>query len=106
VSGGKTSRRKGHDFEREIVNALKDVFPDAKRNLEYQEGQGVDIANTGEFSIQCKVGKSFRIEPALHEAYKKDKIALAVTKKDRQEIIVSMYFEDFKKLLISYMKGK
>ncbi len=106
MSGGKTSRRKGHNFEREIVNALKDVFPDAKRNLEYQEGQGVDIANTGEFSIQCKVGKSFRIEPALHEAYKKDKIALAITKKDRQDIIVSMYFEDFKKLLIAYLNNQ
>lgn len=100
---GKRSRTKGHNFEREIVNALKDVFPEAKRNLEYQEGQGVDIANTGDFSIQCKVGKSFRIEPALQEAYRADKIALAITKKDRSDIIVSLYFEDFKKLLIKYL---
>jgi hypothetical protein len=104
--GGKTSRTKGHSFEREIARALKDVFPEAKRNLEYQEGEGVDIANTGEFSIQCKVGKSFRIEPALKEAVKPNKIALAVTKKDRSDIIVSMYFDDFKKLLKAYLGRK
>lgn len=104
--GGKTSRTKGHNFEREIVKAIKDLFPEAKRNLEYQEGQGVDIANTGEFSIQCKVGKSFRIEPALQEAYRADKIPLAITKKDRSDIIVSMYFEDFRKLLEAYLGRK
>lgn len=104
--GGKTSRTKGHNFEREIVKAIKDLFPEAKRNLEYQEGQGVDIANTGEFSIQCKVGKSFRIEPALQEAFKANKIPLAITKKDRSDIIVSMYFEDFRKLLEAYLGRK
>jgi hypothetical protein len=104
--GGKTSRTKGHNFEREIARSLKDVFPEAKRNLEYQEGEGVDIANTGEFSIQCKVGKSFRIEPALKEAVKPNKIPLAITKKDRSDIIVSMYYEDFRKLLEAYLGRK
>jgi hypothetical protein len=103
---GSRSRNKGHNFEREIVNLIKDVFPEAKRNLEYQEGLGVDIANTDEFAIQCKVGRSFSIEHALAEAYTSEKFALAITKRDRQDIIVSMYFKDFKKLLYAYQQLK
>jgi len=102
---GKTARRKGHNFEREVAILMREFFPDAIRNLEYQEGEGVDIANTGEFSIQCKVGKSFRIEKALAEAVKENKKSVAITKKDRQKIVVSMYWDDFKELLNIYLKG-
>ena len=102
---GKTARRKGHNFEREVAILMREFFPNAIRNLEYQEGEGVDIANTGEFSIQCKIGKSFRVEKALKEAVKPEKLAVAITKKDREKIVVSMYWDDFKKLFSCYLKG-
>lgn len=102
---GKTARRKGHNFEREVAILFREFYPEAIRNLEYQEGEGVDIANTGEFSIQCKVGKSFRIEKALAEAVKENKKSVAITKKDRQKIVVSMYWDDFKEVLNIYLKG-
>jgi hypothetical protein len=106
MSTGKTARRKGHNFEREVANLLKTYFPDAKRQLEYQEGLGYDIANTGELSIQCKVGKSFKIEKALGEAVRPKFIPVAITKRDREDIVVSMYWKDFEFFLISYLDTK
>lgn len=53
--GGKAPRLKGHSWEREVANDLKDAgFTKAKRLLEYQEGVGVDIENAEPFAIQCK----------------------------------------------------
>lgn len=100
-------RIKGHNFERQVVNLFKPFFPECMRQLEYQEGLGVDLKNTGDFHIQCKVGKSFNIEKALKEATtSKDKIPLAITKKDRSDILVTMYFEDFQTLLFHYLKSQ
>ena len=103
---GSSERIKGHNFERQVVNLLKPFFPECMRQLEYQEGLGVDLKNTGEFSIQCKIGKSFNIQKALEEAStSKDKIPLAITKKDRSDILVTMKFEDFQTLLFHYLKS-
>lgn len=104
MSGGKTARTKGHNFEREVANMLKPYYPDAKRQLEYQEGLGYDIQNTGNLSIQCKIGKSFKIEKALKEAIQPKKIAVAITKQDREDIVVSMYWKDFEYFLAEYIK--
>ncbi len=106
MSSKKTARRKGHNFERDVANLLKPYYPDAKRQLEYQEGLGYDIANTGDLSIQCKVGKSFKIEKALAEAVREKHIAVAFTKRDREDIVVSMYWKDFEYFLVSYLDKK
>lgn len=105
MSSGKTSRTKGHNFEREVANLLKTYYPNAKRQLEYQEGLGYDIQNTGDLSVQCKIGKSFKIENALKEAIQPKKIPVAITKQDREEVVVSMYWKDFEYFLVSYLKG-
>ncbi len=106
VKLGKTSRRKGHNFEREIAKLLRQYYPSAKRQLEYQDGVGFDIAETGDLSVQCKVGKSFKIEKALKEAVRDNKIPLAITKKDREDIVVSMYWKDFEFFLVCYLDSK
>ena len=106
MKSGKTARRKGHNFEREVANLLKPYYPDAKRQLEYQEGLGYDIQNTGNLSIQCKVGKSFKIEKALAEAVRDKFIPVAITKRDREDIVVSMYWKDFEYFLVSYLTKK
>jgi len=48
--GGKMSRTKGHSYEREIANRFKDIYPNARRQLEYHEDDchGVDIQDTGD----------------------------------------------------------
>lgn len=106
MKSGKTARRKGHNFEREVAKMLRVYFPNAKRQLEYQEGVGFDIAETGDLSVQCKVGKSFKIEKALKEAVRKDKIPMAITKRDREDIVVSLYWKDFEFFLVSYLDTK
>ena len=103
---GKTSRTKGHNFEREVARMLRAYYPNAKRQLEYQEGVGFDITETGDLSVQCKVGNSFKIEKALKEAVREDKIAVAITKRDREQIVVSMYWKDFEFFLVSYLDTK
>lgn len=102
---GKTSRRKGHNFEREVAIMLRPYYPDAKRQLEYQEGLGYDLQGTGDLSIQCKKGSSFKIEKALEQAVVKNKIPVAITRRDREDIVVSMYWKDFEYFLVSYLKG-
>ena len=106
MTSGKTSRTKGHNFEREVAKLLRQYYPNAKRQLEYQEGVGFDIAETGDLSVQCKVGKSFKIEKALKEAIRPFKIPMAITKKDREDIVVSLYWKDFEFFLISYLDSK
>ena len=106
MKSGKTARRKGHNFEREVAKLLRNYYPNAKRQLEYQEGVGFDIAETGDLSVQCKVGKSFKIEKALKEAERPDKIPMAITKRDREEIVVSLYWKDFEFFLVSYLDTK
>ena len=106
MKSGKTARRKGHNFEREVAKLLRQYYPNAKRQLEYQEGVGFDIAETGDLSVQCKVGKSFKIEKALKEAERPDKIPMAITKRDREEIVVSLYWKDFEFFLVSYLDTK
>lgn len=101
--GGTTSRRKGHNFEREVAIMLRPYYPDAKRQLEYQEGLGYDLQGTGDLSIQCKKGSSFKIEKALEQAVVKDKIPVAITRRDREDIVVSMYWKDFEFFLVSYL---
>lgn len=106
MTTGKTARRKGHNFEREVAKMLRVYFPNAKRQLEYQEGVGFDIADVGDLSVQCKVGKSFKIEKALKEAERSGKIPMAITKRDREDIVVSLYWKDFEYFLVSYLDSK
>lgn len=106
MTSGKTSRTKGHNFEREVAKLLRIYYPNAKRQLEYQEGVGFDIAETGDLSVQCKVGKSFKIEKALKEAERSGKIPVAITKKDRENIVVSLYWKDFEYFLVSYLDSQ
>lgn len=49
-------RTKGLSFERDVANKLKHIFPEVRRQLEFQiqDAKGTDLQNTGEFKIQCK----------------------------------------------------
>lgn len=102
------SRRKGHSWERLVANELKDIgYKNAKRQLEYQEGLGVDIANVFPLRIQCKVGKSYNVEEALEQADRdaqSGEIAVAVCKKDNKKPTATIYWEDFK-VIIELLKS-
>lgn len=105
--GGKSSRTKGHSFERAIAKYLRILFPKAKRNLEYQEGQGVDLEGTGCFKFQLKRRKNYSPMTALFEVPKNDdNIPVLVTKADFKPILVAMYWDDFTKLMEVYEDPK
>jgi len=101
---GKKSRTKGHSFEREIAKDLREIFPGARRQLEYHEDDchGVDIANTGKFKIQCKRFKDFAPIRKIFEVEcdrELGDVPVLVTKADNEETMVVLPFEDFKRLI-------
>lgn len=84
----KLSRTKGHDFEREMAQRFRVVFPRARRQLEYNEMDcnGVDLADTGLYRIQCKRKKKYANPSAIAEIQIKDpsEIPVLVTKADHK----------------------
>jgi hypothetical protein len=101
-------RAKGHAYERQIAIAFRHLFPKALRQLEYQEGLGVDLQGTGNLRIQCKRGRQYaplnRIEEIPEEP---GTIPLLVTQGDRKETLVALRLSDFLELLKnpSHVKG-
>lgn len=97
---GKMSRNKGLGFERTIARAFQIIFPKACRQLEYQEGLGVDIANTGRLRIQCKRFKGYAPLTKIEEAGD-DGIPVLVTKADRKPTLIALRLADFVAILKS-----
>jgi len=97
---GKSSRTKGHSFEREVAQLLRDIFPNAKRKLEYQwqEASGVDLENTGNLKIQCKRSKG-PIPISKIKEIREAGVKVLVSKTDRDAIYATLEFCDFIKLL-------
>ena len=101
MSKGRSARRKGHQFERDIANEFRSVFPDARRAVEDPVvGEGIDITNTGPIAIQCKRFKGPIPMSHLEEVKQRSgRIPLLVSKSDRCRTKVTMYLEDFIKIL-------
>jgi hypothetical protein len=94
------SRTKGHSFEREIANDLKEIFPEARRKLEYSlaDCTGVDLQDTGEFKIQCKRLKG-SVPMSKIKEIKEAGIHLLVAKSDRDKTMAVLYWEDLLNIL-------
>lgn len=94
------NRRRGHQFERDVVNQFKRVFPDAKRKLEYQKDActGVDIENTGQLKIQCKKAKA-SVPINKIEEIKEPGTPCLVSKTDRKPAYITLPLWDFLRLL-------
>lgn len=101
---GKRSRTKGHSFERWCANKFKKFFPNARRHLEYHsaDANGIDLVDTGSFRVQCKRSKnyaSFNMIKQVEIDPIEGGIPLLISKADRCEPMVAMYFDDFLRLL-------
>lgn len=106
---GRRSRRKGHQFEREIAIALRPVFPAARRHLEYQdaEANGVDLVETGNFRFQCKKLKQYAPVTAINEIIcdrMLGDVPVLVTQGDSLPPIAVLHFDDFLTILTRYVK--
>lgn len=103
-SKGRHARTKGHSFEREIAEALRPIFPEVRRHLEYQdaEANGVDLTHTGRLKIQCKRGKKWASISAIEEIeYRPElgEIAVLVTKGDQKPAMAVIPLENFIRIL-------
>ena len=98
---GKSSRTKGHNFERFVARKLRDIGMPARRCRQaWSQDNEPDVA-TPVLSIECKVGKSFSYEAAMRQA--KDRCVdgttpIAVFKRDRQAPVVMIELDDFLEL--------
>ena len=101
---GKLSRTKGLSFERQIAIKLREIFPNARRHLEYQseEANGVDLVNTGAFRIQCKKLKKYApitcIEEVVCDPVMGD-IPVLITAGDNKPAMAVLPLDDFLKLI-------
>jgi hypothetical protein len=103
------ARQKGLNFEREVANDLGHVYPEAKRHLEYQADEaqkGIDISNTGPYAIQCKNLQNYVPIKTIREVQRTaENRPVLVTKGNKMEAVVVMYFSDWVKML-EEIKGR
>jgi len=106
--GGKSARTKGFSFEREIAIAFRKIgFPDARRQLEYQENQckGIDLADTGRYKVQCKKLKAYASVNTIREIqiteFDRDAgdVPVLITAGDRQEPMACLPLKNFLELV-------
>lgn len=103
------SRRKGHQFERDLAIQLRPIFPKARRHLEYQdaEANGTDLVETGRFKFQCKKLKTYASVNTIDEV-KCDRrlgdIPVLVTAADFKPAMAVLHLEDLIELLRYFPK--
>lgn len=97
----KKERDKGGRYEREIANALKRIFPNARRKVTNHAGveNGVDLAETGNLYIQTKKWKRYPPATKINEIQPDDGIHVFVAGADYKPDLVVLYFEDFLHIL-------
>ena len=96
--GGASSRTKGHNFERWWARQMRPHFPDARRGLQYRDGNEAPDVIAGPFLFECKRGKKTNPKAALKQATECQKAKgfypIAVTKDDFEEPIVESVVEE------------
>jgi len=107
LNNGKRNRRKGHQFERDIAIQLREIgYPNAKRHLEYQEGEanGIDISGVPGFAIQCKNKQKYVSVNTIKEIQVEGfDIPIVISKAKREEPMAIMRWEDLM-IMMSILK--
>ena len=66
---GRSSRRKGHDFERAVASRLREMFgDDVRRGWQSRDGADAPDVDGTPFWIECKRGQRTSIYAALRQA--------------------------------------
>jgi hypothetical protein len=97
-----SQRTKGHTFERQIANELKEIFPNARRGLQYRDGGECPDVEGTPFHIECKRGKKPNPRAALAQAIgdaDESRVPVAVIRDDRAEAFIVMRWDDFKNMI-------
>jgi hypothetical protein len=105
---GAASRRKGHDWEREVAQRMREVFGEAKRGLSQArggaEGADVEVPEEAGLWIECKAGKRVNMTAALEQALRAigtQRVAMpvAICRQDRCDPTATMYLGDWEDLV-------
>ena len=98
-------RRKGHDFEREMTRAFRELMPGdptIRRGLQYRDGAEAPDVETQFFHVECKRGRKPNPRAALAQAERDcdpNRRPIAIIKDDRCKPFVVMSFELFSELV-------
>lgn len=108
---GRRSRRKGHDFERELARIFREAMPGAhiRRGLQSRSGDEVPDVDLPCFWLEAKRHRRTNIKAALAQAIAtapKGRWPIAVCKDDRQPAIVAMQLDDFLDLIGEWWEAR
>jgi len=98
------SRAKGHAYELQIVNRLKELGYDAvtsRSESKRMDDLGVDIIDNTDFYIQCKAVE--KLKPSLHDILKRmptKKVPVVYHKRNGKGTICVLRQKDFERLLL------
>lgn len=99
----KSARAAGLQFERDLANLLRHIFPEAERQLEFQAScaNGVDLQGTDIFDFQCKNRAGYASVSTINEIKNSDpkRIPVLVTKGIRMEAMAVLPLEKLVTLL-------
>ena len=98
----KNSRAKGARGERELSSKLKEYGFNTRRGQQYCGANGdADVVGLQGIHIECKRVEKLNIYNALKQAEndkKQDEIAVVMHRKDREQWLVTMDFDDWIKM--------
>lgn len=108
---GAYNRKKGADFERELVHVFRKIFDDedVKRGLQYRSGVEIPDVECPIFWIEAKRMKRPNIRAALQQACDacpEHRIPLAITKANRDDTLVTLKLDDFVEMCQEWWAGK
>lgn len=107
---GARSRRKGHEFEREVAEAFREAgFTEARRGLGQADGgrKLPDVEGTP-YWVECKCGARPNIADAFFQADHDSidagdqRVAVVISKRDRTEPMATLALADFLALAARY----
>ncbi len=108
---GAGCRRKGADFERDLVERFRKAMPgaDVRRGFQFRSGGEVPDVDCPVFWVEAKRGRKPNVRKALEQvqdAAPPGRIPLAVIRDDRQEAFVSLSLQDFLELVAEWWRGQ
>jgi len=99
---GRSSRRKGHDYERALATLMRSVWPEARRGIgQARAGGDVPDVDGTPFWIEAKRGKRISIRAAYEQAVEAadGRVPVVVSREDRSPALVTMGLEDWLELV-------